>query len=488
MSYKLINEEYVEGLVESWQPLIDVKGLDRVATTEKRKATAIILENTKNELQRTYGVDLQALMEASSFDNTSGNAPMRNGIGNQINAKQQDWKQGDVRIPLAVMPLARRMFTQLIAHELVGVQAMSSPTGYAAAMRYVYNSGDNTGEEIIFGKFDPAFSGTLDYSGDPKQTGFEEASATDAISILSGFGVQPVTTTVEGQKVVKFRKASGLDVGVGENVSFNPQSGDTPIARLGVHLEKVLVEAKTRKVGTSISMEAAEDALSNLGLDIAEEMVGMLARDIKNSMDRELLQEILLACIGTKERADACLSTWDPTIADGLNQLDRLQTLYTHILLRSKKILTRTKQAPANWLVASAPVTALIERISAWKLAETAGDVDGVSAIAYTGTLRSGAIKVYNDALTEVPYILLGWKGSSATETGVVFCPYIPAQILSAADVDKFGSRLMCRSRYAIVNSLYGSDLYYQVINIANLTTASAIVSGREGAKVFATI
>lgn len=490
MSYQILNEKLIDGLVESWKPLIDVKGLDRVTSESKRRATAVVLENTKREIENTYGCNLQALTEAAFT--TSVDSTVRNGLGNAINARQQNWQQGDMRIPLAIMPLARRMFTQLIAHEIVGVQAMTTPTGYAAAMRYVYNrEGEaySPENEVIFGSFDPAYSGTMDYSGDPKQVGFEESSATEAREMLEGFGLKSVVTTnASGAKVVKFLKASGLDVGVGENVSFNPGLGETPIAKMGAHLEKVLVEAKTRKVGTSISMEAAEDALTSLGLDLAEEMVSMLARDIKNSMDRELLQEIMLACVGTKERAANCLSTWDPTVADGLNQLDRLQTLYTHILMKSKKILTRTKQAPANWLVASAPVTALIERINAWKIAESAVDVDGVGAIAYAGTLRSGAIKVYNDALTESPYILLGWKGSSPTETGVVYCPYVPCQILSASDVDKFGSRLMCRARYAIVNSLFGSDFYYQAINIKNLSENSAIVSGTDGAKVFATI
>lgn len=494
MSYQILNEKLIDGLVESWKPLIDVKGLDRVTSESKRRATAVVLENTKREIENTYGCNLQALTEAAFT--TSVDSTVRNGLGNAINARQQNWQQGDMRIPLAIMPLARRMFTQLIAHEIVGVQAMTSPTGYASAMRYVYKDKKDEefvaeNEEVIFGRFDPAYSGTMDYSGDPKQVGFDESSdtATEAREILEGFGLKSVVkTTKDGAKVVKFLKASGYDVSTGENLSFNPGEGETPIAKLGVHLEKVLVEAKTRKVGTSISMEAAEDALTSLGLDLAEEMVSMLARDIKNSMDRELLQEIMLACVGTKEKAANCLSTWDPTVADGLNQLDRLQTLYTHILLKSKKILTRTKQAPANWLVASAPVTALIERINAWKIADSAVDVDGVGAIAYAGTLRSGAIKVYNDALNETPYILLGWKGNSVTETGVVYCPYVPCQILSASDVDKFGSRLMCRARYAIVNSLFGSDFYYQAINIKNLSENSAIVSGTDGAKVFATI
>ena len=159
MSYKILNEQLIDGLVESWKPLIDVKGLDRVTSESKRRATAIVLENTKHEIENTYGCNLQALTEAAFT--TSVDSTVRNGLGNQINALQHDWQKGDMRIPLAIMPLARRMFTQLIAHEIVGVQAMTSPTGYASAMRYVYKDKEAEKfeaekEEVSFGRLDQA--------------------------------------------------------------------------------------------------------------------------------------------------------------------------------------------------------------------------------------------------------------------------------------------------------------------------------------------
>jgi hypothetical protein len=138
-------------------------------------------------------------------------------------------------------------------------------------------------------------------------------------------------------------------------------------------------------------------------------------------------------------------------------------------------------------MVCSSPVSALVERIGDWKLAENDVKVDG-AAIAYAGTLRRGQIKVYNDALSEKPYILLGWKGNKITDTGVVYAPYVPAQILSGPDVDRFGARLMARSRYAIVNSLFGSHLFYQYISLANVGLDAAEVPGANGNRVFATI
>ena len=473
------NESYKTKLMESWAPVIDVEGLNDVKNDAVRGSLAIVLENTLADLKKG-GFNPNALLKEAAFDNAVNTG--LNG-GEVITATQQDWKAGDVRIPLAVIPLARRMFTQLIAHDLVGVQAMASPTGYAAAYRYVY--GDNTGlegKELIWGVNDKdnwaAVSGKMEYAGDPilaKETGVPTQDVMDA---LTSFGME---VHADGDKL-KIRKASGMTVGEGENVSF----ADGSLPRVSMKLEKVLVEAKSRKIGTSISMEDAEDALVTLGLDVNEAMVNILAMDLKNSIDRELLQEIVVGCLGSKERAAKSFSTWNAAKADGLDQLGRLSTLYTHILQMSKRVQFNTKMGTgANWMVCSSPVSALVERIGDWKLAENDVKVDG-AAIAYAGTLRRGQIKVYNDALSENPYILLGWKGSQITETGVVYCPYIPTQLLSGPDVDRFGARLMARSRYAIVNSIFGSNLFYQYINLAGLGADVTFALNAE--RTFATI
>lgn len=477
------NESYKTKLMESWAPVIDVEGLNDVKNDAVRGSLAIVLENTLADLKKG-GFNPNALLKEAAFDNAV-QPSLNGGAANTITTTQQDWKAGDVRIPLAVIPLARRMFTQLIAHDLVGVQAMASPTGYAAAYRYVY--GENTdlkGQELIWGVTDAnkwaAVSGSNDYVGiqTTDLEAAEQLAEADAIEALENFGMK---AKMDGNKVV-IARAHGMSVGEGENVSF----ADGSLPRVAMKLEKVLVEAKSRKIGTSISMEDAEDALVTLGLDVNEAMVNILAMDLKNSIDRELIQEIVVGCLGTKERAKSSFSTWDAAKADGLDQLGRLSTLYTHILQMSKRVQFNTKMGTgANWMVCSSPVSALVERIGDWKLAENDVNVDG-AAIAYAGTLRRGQIKVYNDALSDKPYILLGWKGSQITETGVVYCPYIPAQILSGPDVDRFGARLMARSRYAIVNSIFGSNLFYQFIALKGLS--ADITGGTTATRVFATI
>ena len=123
-------------------------------------------------------------------------------------------------------------------------------------------------------------------------------------------------------------------------------------------------------------------------------------------------------------------------------------------------------------MIAGSEVGGYLERMGDYALMNPDVDVDS-SAIAYAGTLKRGAIKVYNDAMTDIPYILLGWKGQSVNQTGVVFAPYVPVQMMEGPDPDALGGRrILCRSRYAVVESLFGSELYYQYIQIENLSGA----------------
>jgi hypothetical protein len=481
-----INEAYKEQLVKDWDSVINVEGLNDVKSETMKKNLAQVLENTYKSMVKE-GFDARVLNE-DVFTNNIG--VMRGEPKNAFSPTQQDWKKGDMRIPLATIPLARRMFTQLLAHDVVGVQSMASPTGYAAAFRYVYGSGKEEGQEIIWGKFNPAFSGTEAeaygvYSGD--WVAYNNADAVnkegDLFKVLQGsFGIG---VKGEGDKAI-LTKASGLDVAVGENLSFNPTGTDEAIARVSMKLEKILVEAKTRKLGTSISMEEAEDCLVSLGLDVNDSMINILATDLKNSMDRELLQEIVLGCVGTKEKADKAYRSIDVSKLDGIDQIGRLSCIYTDILSASKRIQFNCKMGNgANWMITSSPMSALIERIGDWKMVENDVNIDG-AAIAYAGTLRHGSIKVYNDALSSDPYVLLGWKGADVTQTGVVYCPYVLPQLLSAPDTDKFGSRLMARARYAIVNSLFGTENFYQFLHFKNISNIQAFTG--DTARVFATI
>lgn len=468
-----LNESYRDGLEKQWAPVIEVEGLKDITSAQMKRDCAVILENTYKRICKdgfNPAILEQLITEEVSSDNrfgqfgTSAGVGVKGGAANNVywpagaDGAGQSWNQTDQRLMLATIPLARRMFTQLLAHQLVGVQTMAGPSGYASAIRCVYASGDNNGKEMVFEAFDPAFSGVK-----------ESLTKTDSTDAEGAFG-EWFGVKGEGE-AVSYSKAAGAWVQDMESSHFGG-TGKNAIARGSFKLEKKLFEAKSRKMATSFSIEDMEDLMAMQGLNVNEELVGILGNEVKNEIDRELLQTMVLACIGDEKKAAKSFSTWDPTKADGADQMKRLATLLTQVYVKSKKIQFLTKQGSANWMVAGSEVGGYLERMGDYALMNPDVDVDS-SAIAYAGTLKRGAIKVYNDAMTDIPYILLGWKGQHVNQTGVVFAPYVPVQMMEGPDPDALGGRrILCRSRYAVVDSLFGAELYYQYIQIENLSGA----------------
>jgi len=210
------------------------------------------------------------------------------------------------------------------------------------------------------------------------------------------------------------------------------------------------------------------------GIDIDGEMVAVLGQEIKNELDREILERAVKLCIGD---ADA-KSVWDPTIADGRHQLERISTLYTHILQRRQKIAVRTHDGAGNWCVASPDVTALLERLGDFATQDAQGgggtvSTDGAAETTFVGTLRSGSVKVFRDIFAGGNYALIGYKGARPTQTGIVYCPYIPVQLMRATGENTFNPRLAVRTRYGMHDNMFGSSNYYQYVRVDNLTAAN---------------
>ena len=106
---------YVEGLVKNWGEILD-EGQE-ITNRKVKRATAVMLENQANYLNGRAGVN-----EASGTASTI--AP--EGGGNFYNGGAGDYQTSGEFHKIAI-PMVRRTFPELIAHDIVGVQPMSQP-------------------------------------------------------------------------------------------------------------------------------------------------------------------------------------------------------------------------------------------------------------------------------------------------------------------------------------------------------------------------
>lgn len=162
------------------------------------------------------------------------------------------------------VPMVRRTFPELVAHDLVGVQPMAGPVGIAFALRF--KSGQtydgSVGKEMGYNSVDKTYAGPL---------------ATADGEALGSRTVADVGTPPNEYPGV----AAGLGIGTGQG-----------IREVNMTIEKAQVEAQTSKLKSRWSLEVAQDIRAMHNLDIEQEMLDILAYEITAEIDRVIADKI----------------------------------------------------------------------------------------------------------------------------------------------------------------------------------------------------
>lgn len=524
-----------EQIFAKWKNLINAK--NDIKDDVLKMSTAIVLENAQSlvdhEAKTRGGRSL--LFEAAGIDNGGAFGPGTPETS-YANTVRPDGNIGDARVPSIVIPMIRRIYPQLIAHKLVGVQPMQGPIGMAFAFRarygrfgrgansegdeigYLNNNAAFTGKPQLANKFDNTrYEGTeggetLDgyvsgklVDGKPVD-GFEQkAQDQGALEYTSGGVIQKVSglnpdpqvpAATSGDYMEYFLGKDGVSQYGGKNYGMIGDGADVSDAEnwavgrdmpeAGFEILKATVTAKTRKLGVQITRETEEDMKAMQGLNAQQEISDLLSYEISQEMDRQLLGEIIQSAV----RAGNA-STWDPAVADGRNQNERVNTLYTTILDRSAKIAVKSRRGAANWCVASPGAAALLESNIVNPLGVGGGlgnanafgkEIDNGIGVTEIGALRNGTITLYRDTLAGGDYILLGFKGNNIYDAGIIYLPYIPLELMQAQDPFTFNPITAARTRYGVTTNLFGAGQFYQFIGLKGMVGAGTMT---EGGRVF---
>ncbi len=72
----------------------------------------------------------------------------------------------------------------------------------------------------------------------------------------------------------------------------------------------------------------------------------------------------------------------------------------------------------------------------------------------FAGVLN-GRMKVYIDPYATGNYMVIGYKGSSAFDAGLFYCPYVPLQMVRAIDPNSFQPKIGFKTRYGLIANPY---------------------------------
>ena len=478
MTNSYIADPHQRKLLKKWAPILESG--KKIVSESTKIALAQVLENTRN-----YYKMKGMLNEAGTFgpragiqhDTTLG-GPRTDGKGSQgvmqgANAypytgygDSQYGGYGDYYLPNVVMPMLRRIMPDLIANDLVGVQPLNGPVGYALAYRPTYGTDGQVGvgnltsltSEIGFNPVDTRFTGLS------TETGYAKDDQKDAWQTYVGNGADKWGGVGQETGAAEYAKL-GLDY---PTVSFG--------------LVKSAVEAKTRKLAAHWSPELAEDMQAMHGIDVEKEMVNTLTYEVGAEIDRQIITEMVKAAI-----TGGSITTWAPENADGLDQMGRLATLLTQITVEAEQIAIRTRRGHANFVVTTPRICALLQQLSmnkftSFKTTDTVPSTPdtGVGALTKVGLINDDQQLLVRDAYAATgasDYILLGYKGKQPGDSGIIYMPYIPLQLSKVIQPGTFTPSIGARTRYGIMSSPWDASRYYAFIRVTGLTNKYDFVS-----------
>lgn len=261
--------------------------------------------------------------------------------------------------------------------------------------------------------------------------------------------------------------------------------GSGAIAKTSFGFEKKSVEAGTRRLSTSWTLETEEDLKNTNGIDIESEATQQMSYELQAEIDREMTVRMLYAALSKGE-----WSLWDSQLADARWAGERNRAFYNHLVKMSIRMQVRNHRGPANFLVCTPDVAALLEQLDDFVVMPTNTSVSTSNmASAKVGTIGGNRFSVFVDTRTPVydssdygagyedlfdeagkdtaklpNYCLLGYKGTEAYDAGIIYCPYIPIMVMQATDPHSFEPQVGLMTRYGVLDNLFGSELYYHVI------------------------
>jgi len=409
--------EYMyEQLQQKWQPIIEHADLPEIQDSHKKSVTAVCLENTERSLRENAGFAPNSLLAEAPANATGASIDNYDPV---------------------LISLVRRAMPNLVAYDLVGVQPMTGPTGLIFAMRSRYTS--QSGAEAFYNEADTSFS-----TQTAGNTTLGEANS-------SNQGTQPSGNSAT------YNFASGMETTEAEALG---DGNGTNFAEMAFSIEKISVTAKSRALKAEYSMELAQDLKAIHGLDAETELANILSTEILAEINREIVRTVNLVAVPGAQQNVSTGGTFDLDVdSNGRWMVEKFKGLMFQIEREANEIARGTRRGKGNIMLCSSDVASALQM--AGVLDYTPALNSNNLAVDDTGStfagVLNGRIRVYIDPYfapsSGVHYMTVGYKGSSAFDAGLFYCPYVPLQMVRAVGEDTFQPKIGFKTRYGVVEN-----------------------------------
>ena len=413
-----------EHLQEKWAPVLEHDGLDSIKDNYRKAVTAVLLENQESFLKEEAGILNEAAPTMSA--GTGGFSGGSTATG-----------------PVAgfdpvLISLIRRSMPKLIAYDIAGVQPMTGPTGLIFAMRSRYGTTrTGTSNEAFYNEADTEFSA--------------ENAASD-LGRTAQAGSNPGLLNDSGT----YNTSDGMPTAEAEALG---DAAGNQFAEMNFSIEKVTVTAKSRALKAEYSLELAQDLKAVHGLDAESELANILSTEVLAEINREVVRTVYKIARPGAQNNTATAGIFDLDVdSNGRWSVEKFKGLLFQIERDMNAIGHETRRGKGNILICSADVASALSMAGVLDytpaLAGNSGLLPDDNSSTLAGTLN-GRIKVYVDPysanVSDRHFYVAGYKGGSAYDAGLFYCPYVPLQMVRAVGQDTFQPKIGFKTRYGLV-------------------------------------
>lgn len=437
-------------LVEKWGPILNhpelppIVGVNGKADRYRMASVAQILENTAEALVNERSISLsQMLLSEVAPTNSTGSSV-------------------DNYDPVLIT-MVRRAMPNLIAYDVCGVQPMTGPTGLVFAFRPRYTS--QTGDQAFYFEANTGHSSVR--GGNTQIVG-------DANLNLGN------TPTGNAQT---FNFSGGMSTTQAEALG---SSGNVAFAEMAFSIDKTTVTATSRALKAEYSVELAQDLKAIHGLDAETELTNILTAEILAEINREIIRTIYVTAKTGAQDNVASAGTFDlDTDANGRWLVEKQKGLMFQLEREANKIAQETRRGKGNVIICSSDVASALQMAGVLDIAPMLAQMNQLQ-VDDTGNTFAGILngrwKVFIDPYATTHFMIVGYRGMSPFDAGIFYCPYVPLQLMRAADPNSFQPKIGFKTRYGVVANPFAqgtteglgaltqnSNVYYRRVLISNL-------------------
>ncbi len=455
-------------LQEKWAPVLEHSEAPSIKDNYRQAVTAVLLENQERALREERAI----LNETTPVNSFTGSAALAGASGAALSSAANN-ATGLAGFDPILISLVRRSMPNLMAYDVCGVQPMSGPNGLIFAMRSRYEN--QAGEEALFNEPDTGFSAGYDAALGDYNVRNGAGSGGDSE------GNNPALLNDASPAANAYEVARGMSR---ENLERMGETGRL-FREMSFSIEKTSVTAKSRALRAEYTLELAQDLKAIHGLDAEQELANILSSEVLAEINREVVRTVYTVAKKGAQNNVANAGIFDLDVdSNGRWSVEKFKGLMFQIEREANAIAKRTRRGKGNIILCSSDVASALQMAGVLDYTPALNSnnlqVDDTGAT-FAGVLN-GRIKVYIDPYTTGNYLTVGYKGASAFDAGLFYCPYVPLQMVRAVGEDTFQPKIGFKTRYGVVANPFSrgatasdgtliqdSNVYYRRLIVDNL-------------------